>query len=223
MGKLEKMTIIPCAIDDQGNLTAKGKAKGMKVMINPKSFKQNHSITYSTKNPQGDIGSDQKFIQIVPEQVSFDLVFDSTGVVPDALGKVKDRLKQLRKITYHYEGKEHQPPPVKLTWGTFLFYGRLTKMDVEYTLFKPSGEPLRAKTQLTFKEYMSRKEQAAKQKNSSPDLTHTVVVKAGDTLPLLCNQIYKDPSYYPAVAQVNGLNTLTVLHPGQRLKFPPLQ
>jgi nucleoid-associated protein YgaU len=70
---------------------------------------------------------------------------------------------------------------------------------------------------------MSKEQQALQEANSSPDLTHTIEVKAGDTLPLLCYQVYKNAAYYPEVARINRLNNLHELRPGQRLTFPPLR
>ena len=215
------MTITPCSVAENGDINAQG--SGMKVMINPSTFTHDHMVSYSKGEAMGANGKDLKFQTIDEEKVSFDLVFDGTGVVPGAVGAVKDRIKQLKKIAYQYDGKEHQPNPVRISWGGFLFFGRLTGLSIEYTLFKPSGEPLRAKTKLSLSGYMSKDEQSLRKNNSSPDLTHTIEVKAGDTLPLLCNQIYKDPSYYPEIARINGLNNLIGLQPGQRLKFPPLQ
>jgi nucleoid-associated protein YgaU len=57
---------------------------------------------------------------------------------------------------------------------------------------------------------------------SSPDLTHLITVKAGDTLPLLCDRIYRDSGYYMEVARINGLSSFRNLQPGTTLKFPPL-
>jgi nucleoid-associated protein YgaU len=95
-------------------------------------------------------------------------------------------------------------------------------LKVNYTLFKPSGEPLRAKMDLTFTAYKSTEEVFREASLESPDLTHLVEVKAGDTLPMLCYQIYKDSSYYLAVARLNQLNNFRQLQPGQLLRFPPL-
>ena len=96
-------------------------------------------------------------------------------------------------------------------------------MSVQYTLFKPSGEPLRAKLTLSFVQYVSQKEESARADRKSPDLTRVVEVKAGDTLPLLCYRIYKDSSYYTQVARVNKLISFRGLKPGSRLVFPPLR
>ena len=45
-------------------------------------------------------------------------------------------------------------------------------------------------------------------------------LKFDDTLPLLCERIYRAPCL--AVARVNGLTSLRQLEPGMRLRFPPL-
>ncbi|HEU6454372.1 MAG TPA: peptidoglycan-binding protein, partial [Roseateles sp.] len=59
--------------------------------------------------------------------------------------------------------------------------------------------------------------------DQSPDLTHKRVVKAGDRLPLLCNEIYGTPHLYLQVAAANGLDDFRNLAPGTQLFFPPLE
>ena len=221
MGKLEKMTLTACTVKCNGDMKPDGKK--LKVLINPASLKHEHSISYNNKEPWGSIAVESKFKQIDPEKVSFDLVMDGTGVIPGSSGTVKEMIDALKKIVYQYDGSAHQPNPVRLTWGTFIFFGRLTSLSLEHTLFKPSGEPLRAKAGLALSGYMTKVEESLRKNKSSPDLTHTIEVKAGDTLPLLCYQVYSDASYYPEVARVNGLNTLHEIQPGLKLTFPPLQ
>jgi hypothetical protein len=226
MSKLEKMTITPCSVEKNGDIKSHG--SGIKVMINPASFLHSNSISYSNKNIKtcratGSIANDLKFYAFDEEKVSFELIFDGTGVVSKLSGGIKEKIDEIRNIVYRYDGTEHQPKPIRLIWASFIFFGRLVSLDIEYTLFKPSGEPLRAKTKLSFSGYMSREEQSLRKNNSSPDMTHTIEVKSGDTLPLLCYQVYRDTSYYPEVARINGLNSLQELRPGLRLKFPPLR
>ena len=96
-------------------------------------------------------------------------------------------------------------------------------MTLDYTLFKPGGDSLRAKIKLNFGSYMSNKQQALKADRQSPDLTHQYQVKAGDTLPLLCYRQHSDSSYYLAVAEFNQLDSISVLTPGTVLYFPPLR
>ena len=48
-------------------------------------------------------------------------------------------------------------------------------------------------------------------------------MKSGDTLPLLCKEIYGSPEHYLRVAQANNLNNFRNLTPGQEIIFPPLE
>ncbi len=81
-------------------------------------------------------------------------------------------------------------------------------MAVSYVLFDSSGVPLRATVTMNFTQFLTEQEKEALAKKSSPDLTHYVVFKAGDTLPSLCHQIYNDSSYYPEVAAYNQLSSV---------------
>lgn len=198
----------------------------VKVMLNPTEFSHQREITYNTKATLGQVGADTKFSAVNPDTVSFKLLLDGTGVVPPPAGQsrqdVETQVQQINDVVYKYVGTSHEPSHVRLLWGTLILYGRLTKMGITYTLFKPSGDPLRATLDLSFLGFMSNKEAEAEAKRSSPDLTHMVVVREGDTLPLLCDRIYGDPAYYPDVARVNGLNAFRRLVPGAQLRFPPL-
>ena len=90
-------------------------------------------------------------------------------------------------------------------------------------MFKPSGDPLRATVTLDFVGTMSSTEAALMANRSSPDLSHMVEVRQGDTLPLLCQRIYGDPAYYLDVARFNRLVDFRNLKPGGKLHFPPLE
>jgi nucleoid-associated protein YgaU len=197
------------------------------VMLNPTDFKHSRSIAYDKKKAQGQPAVDPKFSAVDVEKVSFALLFDGTGAVPLPTGAtrqdVKTQLDKLNSVVYRYDGTKHEPGRVRLLWGTLIFFGRMESLSTHYTLFKPSGDPLRAKVDLSFVGAMSKAETELVSNLSSPDLTHLVEVRQGDTLPLLCNRIYGDPGYYLAVARFNGLSDFRSLAPGQRLRFPPLE
>jgi nucleoid-associated protein YgaU len=93
---------------------------------------------------------------------------------------------------------------------------------VEHILFTPGGASLRAWAELTFESFISNEEEAKEADKSSPDLSHRVIFKAGDTLPLLCYRIYRDASYYPKVARANGLTSFRRIKPGTPIWFPPI-
>lgn len=212
--------------DHNGQPTGEGQ---FQALINPASLNHQLGISYNSDSsshlPIGKSAVESKLSQYQQEKLSFELVLDGTGVVPSSAPvEVSQQVKQLKNVVYHYVGEKHEPSIVKLQWGqSFSFIGRLSSMTLDYTLFKPGGDPLRAKIKLNFGSYMSNKQEALKADRQSPDLTHQVRVKAGDTLPLLCYRQYRDSSYYLAVAAFNQLDSISALKPGTVLYFPPLR
>ena len=59
--------------------------------------------------------------------------------------------------------------------------------------------------------------------DQSPDLTHVRLIKEGQDLPSLCNEVYGDPQLYVEVARANRLDNFRSLKPGTKVFFPPLQ
>lgn len=206
----------------------------MLVPVNPETFNKKIKIKYTEKQASGTSTKLPKFSKIEPDRVDFDLLFDRTGVIPQVdkneinsempgeLG-VDEYINKLRELTVKYDGKKHRPRFVRLFWGTMQFEGCLETMDVSYKLFDPIGLPLRATVKVGFVGSMDDIKRISLEDPKSPDLTHVRIVKEGDTLPLLCYDIYGDPKYYIEVAKFNRLNQFTILEKGQRLRFPPIE
>lgn len=192
------------------------------TQINPSEFKHTLGIDYGDEKAQGQTAARSRFKSVAPDTVAFAIWLDGTGAVP-ASPDVRSQVDVLRNVCYRYVGTEHEPPYVHIVWGSFSFMGRLKSMAVDYKLFTPEGVPLRAKVDLSF--VSSTTPQAAQNAAaaSSPDLSHHIVVRDGDTLPLLCHRVYGDPDYCLEVAAHNGLAGFRRLQPGQALIFPPLE
>lgn len=224
-GKKDKLTISACNVDSGGNIKV-DKSRSFTFMLNPSEYDHSYAIGYSRKEAIGQSGSDAKFSGIKPEKLKFSSLIDCSGAVAgtDAdASDVKTQIKELKDIVYKYDGDKHEPSHVRVLWGSQIFFGRLESMSVDNTMFKPNGEPLRAKIQLAFVGFMSKEEEALRANRSSPDMSHLIEVKAGDTLPLLCYRIYRDSSYYLAVARINDMTDFRDLKPGIKLVFPPLR
>ena len=226
-GSKQPLSITGCEINyDTGAVDVNGAR--YELLINPSAFSHVRTICYNTKRTQGQASNPTKFAAINPDTVSFSVVFDGTGAVPLPLGssapsEVVQQIDALSDIVYKYQGGKHEPSPVQVLWGTLIFYGRLKGLTTNYTLFKPSGAPLRAKSELAFVGFVTKQQGQIAANRSSPDLSHSVEVREGDTLPLLCQRIYGDSRYYPEVATYNGLREFRRLQPGARLHFPPLR
>ena len=213
------------------------------VQVNPESYTMNHQVHYE-RNETAGAENPPKFRQSSPTQLDFSLIFDGTGVIPPAAGPldnvplegaiaglfsdtkeydVMKELKKFAKVVYYINGTEHQPRKVQLTWGRQIYDGVLTSISLNYKLFTPNGTPLRVEARVSFDSAISDILREAIVKTSSPDLTHIRTVIAGDTLPLLCNSIYKKPEFYIEVARTNQLFNFRSLREGKSLFFPPVK
>ncbi|TNE54003.1 MAG: LysM peptidoglycan-binding domain-containing protein [Bacteroidetes bacterium] len=193
------------------------------VQINPASYSHNHTINYDSTIPQGAPGTTLKFKGIPPEKVSFEIYFDATGAVPNSTKSVKDQIDTFKKICFTYNGSIHEPNYLMISWASLVFKCKLTSMNINYTLFKQDGTPLRAKVDVSFEEALDEDTIAKMANNESPDLTHFIIFKAGDSLPNLCYKYYNDPAYYLQVATYNDIINFRDIAPGTKLFFPPIK
>ncbi|MCH2233064.1 MAG: LysM peptidoglycan-binding domain-containing protein [Crocinitomicaceae bacterium] len=192
------------------------------VQINPASYKHSHKVNYDSKVPIGASGAELEFQGIPPETVSFKIYFDGTGIV-DEQKNIQDLIDIFKEVCFKYQDEIHQPNYLIISWGTLVFKCKLTSLELNYTLFKPDGTPLRAEAEVSFEEALDALEISKDADNKSPDLTHEILIKAGDNLPQICFNVYGDSSYYLDVAKYNGLTNFRNLKPGTVIHLPSLK
>lgn len=220
-GKLEKMQIIAYSNADLSEDARVGEP--FVAMINPESYALDYKVEYNEGQGQGTSASQQRFTVKKPEELTFEFLFDNTGIIDGKpRNNITDEVNTFRDLLVKYEGNAHEPKHFKLVWGDVLFKGRCTALNITYKLFNPDGTPIRALCKVSFKGSLEENLRAAKERRSSPDLTHYRKVKKGDTLPLLCYRIYGDSKYYMQVAAVNKLNNFRNIREGEDLFFPPV-
>ena len=192
-------------------------------MINPESIKIQKSIDYSEEQAPATSSASQKYKSTPSDRLNFDIVIDCTGIVDSKRTDMEAEINALQLIVYTYNGTIHRPNFVKIQWGqNAVFSGVLNSFDISYTLFRPNGNPLRAKISLAFTQYLSPKTVTKLDAPESPDLSHIVTIVEGVTLPQMCLQTWNDDSYYIQVAKYNGLNKFRNLNAGDKLIFPPI-
>ncbi|WP_243220150.1 LysM peptidoglycan-binding domain-containing protein [Methylobacter sp. S3L5C] len=224
-GKLEKMLILAyetsVAAEDGGQSDAKDK---FEALINPETYTLDYKVKTANEQGQGTSSKQLKFEYAMPEELSFEFLFDNTGIIDGKPKKegIFDDVNHFRQMLIGYQGSSHEPYHLKLVWGNLIFKGRAIELGITYKLFDPNGQPIRAIAKVKFKGSIEEKKRIAKEDKTSPDLTHLRTVKSGDTLPLMCYRIYGDPQYYLQVAAVNNLGNFRLLTPGTKLVFPPL-
>lgn len=207
------------------------------VMFNPESYSLKYENAYDPKQALNSSGKEVKYLLSKPSELSLKLIFDDTGVAdygyagfPGAsfVGKLKGQkdvytqVKKFRELTTKMGGKEHEPYFLIVHWSRLYFKCRLKSFDVKYTLFNRSGEPIRAELDALFIGDLDDYERIRLENKSSPDLTHSKIVKAGDKLPLMAQEIYGDSAYYIQLARANNLNNFRKLKTGTDIQLPPI-
>jgi hypothetical protein len=208
-----------------------------RTLLNPEKYIYKYKIEQNRQQASGTSSSSPRFNKTPPEDLELDFIFDRTGVLVnygepgtsddtlsvDEGSGVIDDVEQFKRVVFDYNGDEHRPNYLIISWGTLLFKGTLTGMDITFKLFKSDGTPLRASAKAKFKGFIEDNLRVAIENNNSPDLTHVRIVREGDTLPLMAYRIYGDPKYYLKVAEINNITNFRKLKSGQKIYFPPFE
>lgn len=208
-----------------------------RTLLNPENYTFKYKIEQNDDQASGTSSAAPRFNKALPEDLELEFVFDRTGVITDygapggsddktfkdEGGGILDDVEKFKKVIFDYNGDEHKPNYLVISWGTLLFKGTLSEMDITFKLFKSDGTPLRAVARAKFKGFVEDDLRVAIENNSSPDLTHVRIVKDGDTLPLMAHRIYGDSKYYLEVAKTNQITNFRKLTVGQKIFFPPIE
>jgi hypothetical protein len=207
------------------------------AMFNPTSIKTTHRIRYVQNDDVAGISHTARFSMVLPAKLEVELLFDGNGVnqmgVVNVFGGVKsvsERIEDFMQHCYKVSDSSHEPRFLIVGWGGFNrqlngadgLRCRLESAEITYTSFERDASPLRALLKASFTADDELERQRSLQNLSSPDVTHSRVVRNGDTLPLMTREVYGTSRHHWEVARANGLNTLRELTPGRELVFPPI-
>lgn len=246
MGLSDRFALAKLTIEGYKDERREGAPLGVfTAQYNPETFSLRHENVFQGQQGIGSTSGVNPWSYSRPKRLTVSLVLDGTNagyMGVELLRRVPTVAEQINRFLatcYQLVGTIHQPLYLKLMWGQALggfaalaglgampapsFPCRLQSVDIDYQAFDRDGAPLHAVLAAAFVEQQDPAKQAAVEKRSSPDLTHRRVVVEGDTLPLLCREIYGSPSHYLRVAQVNGLDDFRNLAIGQELIFPPFE
>lgn len=224
-GHLEKMLILAfLSAKDAETGTSKTAKEKFEALINPETYTIDYKVELNKKQAGGTSGTQTKYVCTRPTELTFDFLFDNTGLIdnepkPDG---IYDDVVKFRLLLTEFQGKSHEPFHLKLVWGNLIFKGRAAEVGITYKLFNPDGQPIRAVVKVKFTGSMDEQKRLALENRQSPDLTHRRTVAPGDTLPLMCFDVYGDPRHYLFVAEFNRLDGFRQLRVGQPILFPPL-
>lgn len=192
------------------------------AQINPERYSTDYRTHFTEDRGIDSSSVVSRYQSQAPQRLSFDFTLDASKSV-SGLNEVALEAEALKAVVYNYNGESHSQNYLKVIWGTLIFQCMLEHLNVEFVRFDPSGVPIRAKVQTSFKQHQTPEQIARRANKKSADLTHSRVIRQSMTLPHVCFEIYQDPEYYAAVARANDLDDLSRLMPGTHLRLPPTE
>lgn len=118
--------------------------------------------------------------------------------------------------------KQPSTPWVQFQWGSFKtvnFTAFVSSVQATYTLFNPSGTPMRATVDLTITQ-IPLVAQGQNPTSGALEASRTHRLLAGDTLASLAWREYGDPSGWRAIAEANDIDDPLRLEVGTELLIP---
>ena len=200
------------------------------VLFNPERYSVNKGVQIAEIGIPGLDSPVLQFVRGQNEKITLELFFDTTdfGMVEHC----KDVRRETGKIysLLKIDPDTHAPPRCKLRWGAggqLVSFGSsldprcvVESISEEFNLFSPSGVPLRAKLNVTFREYKTIQEQIDEKPTQSADRTKIRTVQQGETLSFIAWKEYQDANQWRLIAEANDLTNPRLLTPGDSLIIP---
>lgn len=158
--------------------------------------------------------------------LALSLTLDSTATGRPVTDQT-DKLLDLLKVDPSLSGSDPQrqsarPPWVEFHWGQLhSFRAVMEKLTVKYTFFSRAGTPLRAKADVTLKQWADEGLRPLQNPTSSTPSPHTVHhLRPGETLDRVSARYYRDPTRWRTIADANGIEDPLQVPAGTALIVP---
>ncbi len=224
LNTLDQITVR--AFEDAARRTPTGATFQAPVTID--ALSQNYAIQYQNTGGIGTSAQPATHGKTEPRKMQFNILLDNTVLFQSEIGamlpptkSIVDRVEDFMGVCYDFDGSLHSPKFLKAEWGELKFDCKLEVANVQYSLFDKGGHPQRAELDVTFIEDKSEEAENLGASRTSPDITHTRVFKAGDTLPLIAKKVYGSSSFYLLLAKANNIDHFREIQPGAEIKLPP--
>lgn len=206
-------------------------SKPIVAAYNPEKYSVNKGVQYAEIGIPGLDEPVLQFIRGQNEKVTLDLFFDTTE--QGMSGTVTD-VRILTTAVYNLlkvNTTTHAPLRFAINWGTGKsLFGQgsssalcvLESMSEEFSLFAPTGEPLRAKLTVTIRMASTVKLQFQDTPRHSSDRTTVVTALRGQRITDIAYQQYGDSTEWRPIADASQLANPRFLDPGTMLKVPGL-
>jgi nucleoid-associated protein YgaU len=201
----------------------------IECLFNPKDYTVTKTNNWKAEAKQGSTAAKPSYTGGNPWEMTLQLLFDSTLLKP------KMTVKQVTQTLFDAMdatcgegagtgGKKNtkRPPTVTFEYGWFSFVAVVKNLSVQYTLFQPDGEPIRADVKLALMQYELERPKGQNPTTHGDGGLGAHVVRDGDSLASIAHQVYGDPTQWRAIAVANGIDDPLRLRSGRMLSVPRL-
>jgi nucleoid-associated protein YgaU len=196
----------------------------VQCLFNPKEYSFSKSNTWNRGNTPAQNTSELTFGGGQPATLQMQLFFD-TYFEREDVRRHTDRIWNLMMIDADLKDPQNdhgRPPKVLFQWGrNWAFEAAITSIKQQFTLFLPTGVPVRATLDVTFTQIRDTA-QLRPQNPTSGGVGGERIwrVGSGETLAWIAYKSYGDSTRWRRIADANGLSQLRELKPGTVLVIP---
>ena len=205
------------------------KHEDCQCLFNPSEFSIERSASYAEHKIPGLDRPILQFVNGEAEVMRFSLFFDTYAAGTSAqdlklaaTSKLPTILKlDVRRYTAPFYNllnvsqDKHAPNTVAFEWGSMKFEGYVTDIQQRFTMFAPTGFPLRATLNITLKS-----NKLDNNIRNSPDRTKQRVIKSGDRLYSYAKDEYGSCTEWRRIADANHLENPRLLRSGENIVIP---
>jgi hypothetical protein len=205
--------LVPAKIEEVGGSTV------VSFMFNPNEYTISKQVSWNEQE-MGDSTERVELRSVKSQTLTLpELIFDTYEQMTDVTTKTQGLLDLLEPKE---EQDQNKPVPRKVAfvWGTYRFEAYLTKVQQRFTLFLPTGTPVRARVTVELKEF--REDMPGTNPTSGGGPVERVWrVEAGDRLDTIADATYGDATKWRLIAAHNHIENPLQLRPGTELGIPP--
>ena len=191
-----------------------------KLMLNPKNFSRSVNMQYEDPMKPGTFSAENIFKKVDNESISIEFLIDGIGTTGEKRDVTTD-VEKFLLVCGKVPGGIKRPNFLRLHWGSLVMSAVLVSANINYTLFKPDGTPIRAMISATFTEDRSKLVGIIEDGVGLLKNTNFREMVDGIGLPQMCKEIYGDESLYIQVAKANGITNPRDIPAGTEIEFPP--
>lgn|SRR5690349_10742252 len=195
----------------------------IECMFNPTEYSLSRSNAVQRNNSPQQVGGTPHYSGSGPLSLSMQLFFDDFASLE---GDVTPDISKLLSWTVPSDPQatNARPPKVGFDWGNSQldeFWGYITTIRIAYTIFRMDGTPVQAKVDLTIEEVQPPQDPPPTNPTSHAINSNRIrILTEGDTLQGLAFKELGKPTYWRAIAELNGVDDPMRVHAGQSLIMP---